>query len=232
MKRLSYFLHLLLLTVLTSASSCDKNSPPPAECPQVRRAPAEFLAYWYFPTGSYWVYHKRGANPAEVDTVTVIGTEVRVFQPGFNTYGLPTCTELYDYALQHSNRRYFPGTSSNNGFRGLESLQTQEEGGQWFVTQESRAANLSPLGFLWSYPQRPVGQPIANQGPILLDTLPVRVPAGTFNRSVHLRIPFLDDSARVDYLYSYHLTRGIGTTRRVYANLGTWELTSYYLAPK
>ncbi|WP_152559749.1 hypothetical protein [Hymenobacter sp. IS2118] len=230
MRLLPCSLYLLLIAVLTSASNCDKSSPPASECPQVRRAPAEFLAYWYFPMGSYWVYHKRGANPTEVDTVTVIGTEVRVFQPGSNTYGLPTCVELYDYALWHSNRRYFRGYSSFNDFRGLESFETQEEGGQWFVTQN--AQNMYDIGFLWSYPQRPVGQSIANRGPILLDTLPVRVPAGTFNRSVHLRVNAVHDSTQGPFVRSYHLTRGIGTTRRVYANLGTWELTSYYLAPQ
>ncbi|RYE91155.1 MAG: hypothetical protein EOO37_01075 [Cytophagaceae bacterium] len=224
---------LLLLAGLLVAGSCGKKSAPgPAQCDQVRRAPASFLAYWYFPTGSYWVYHKLGAPAAEVDTLRVIGQQVRVFEPEQNTYGLPTCTELYEHQLWHSNRRYFPGYSPNNNYRGTESLYTQEESGEWFVTQSNRAANLSPLGFLWSYPQRPVGQPIANTGPTLLDTLAVTVPAGTFRRSVHLRIPYLDDSMRVDYLYDYHLTRGIGYTRLRYANLGTWELTSYYLAPR
>ena len=223
---------LLLAALLTSASSCEKNNPP-AECKQVRRAPTEFLAYWHFPVGSYWVYHKRGSSPLEVDTVTATYSNVRVFKPGQKTYGMPACTELYQYTLWHSNRRYFKGYSSIDGFRGLERFYTQEENGQWFVTQESRAANLSPLGFLWSYPQRSVGQPIANRGPALLDTLPVTVPAGMFNRSVHLRIPFLFDSTRADaqYLYDYHLTRGIGYTRLRYANLGTWELAKYYIAP-
>ncbi|MBJ6109004.1 hypothetical protein JAO73_08285 [Hymenobacter sp. BT523] len=54
------------------------------------------------------------------------------------------------------------------------------------------------------------------------------VPAGRFPRSVHLRIPFLFDSAR----YDYHLTRGVGYTRKAYANLGTWELVKYHLAPR
>ena len=59
-------------------------------------------------------------------------------------------------------------------------------------------------------------------------------PSGTFNRSVHLRIPFFFDSTRAEgqYLYDYHLTRGVGYTRLRYANLGTWELVKYVLAPR
>ena len=228
MKR--FYLFALLTALAFAGSSCRKTPAEPAQCAQMQRAPAAFLAYWYFPQGSYWVYQKRGSQPVEVDTVTVIYTQVRVLQPGASTYGLPTCTELYDYTCWHSNRRYFRGYNPADGYRGLEYFSTQEESGQWFVSQESRAANLSPLGFMWSYPQRPVGQPIAHTGPTLLDTIPVRVPAGTFPRSVHLRIPYLDDSTRVDYLYEYHLTRGIGYTRKVYANLGTWELVAYHLA--
>ena len=219
----------MLASLLTG--SCQKTGrTEPANCPQVQQAPAAFLAYWYFPKGSYWVYQKRGSQPIEVDTVTVIGTEVRVFQPGQTTYGLPTCTELYDLACWHSNRRAFPGYSSNNGFRGLESFGSQEESGQWFVTQTTE--NMYDIGFLWSYPQRPVGQPIANTGPTLLDTIPVSVPAGTFQRSVHLRINAAHDSTKGPFMHSYHLTRGIGYTRKVYAKLGTWELRSYYIAPR
>lgn len=217
---------------LLLAAGCRKAAPAPSECAQLQRAPAEFLAYWYFPKGSYWVYQKRGAQPVEVDTVTVIGTRVRVLSPDATTYGLPTCTELYDYTLWHSNRRYFRGFSSDDGFRGLELLHTQGGGGQWFVSQNSEA-DIVPLGLLWSFPQAPVGQPIAHSGPTLLDTIPVAVPAGRFPRSVHLRIPFLYDSTGgVNYLYDYHLTRGVGYTRKVYANLGTWELRSYYIAPQ
>ena len=219
-----------LLAAGFGVSGCRKTPAAPAQCGQVSKAPAAFLANWYFPQGSYWVYQKRGSQPVEVDTVTAIYAQVRVFQPGATTYGLPTCTELYDYTCWHSNRRAFPGYSPNNGFRGLESFETQEESGQWFVSQTSDY--MYDLGFLWSYPQRPVGQPIANTGPTLLDTIPVIVPAGTFSRSVHLRSNATRDSARGAFLRSYHLTRGIGYTRKVYANLGTWELRSYYIAPK
>ncbi|GAA4039367.1 hypothetical protein GCM10022409_26250 [Hymenobacter glaciei] len=221
---------LALVALLLTGSGCRKTPAAPSECAQVQRAPAAFLAYWYFPKGSYWVYQKRGSQPVEVDTVTVIGTEVRVFRPGANTYGLPTCTELYELACWHSNRRYFRGTSANSNYRGLEHFETQEENGQWFVSQ--RAENMYDIGFFWYYPQRPVGQPIASDGPVLLDTTAVSVPAGTFKRSVHLRVDAFRDSTQGPFVRSYHLTRGIGTTRRVYANLGTWELRSYYIAPR
>lgn len=231
MKRFPLLCLTLSAALLLLGSGCRKTPAEPAQCAQVQRAPAAFLAYWYFPKGSYWVYQKRGSQPVEVDTVTVDGAETQVFQPGDPVRLLPTCTELPALTLQHSNRRYFRGFSSNNGFRGLEILNGHAEGSEWFVRQSSEAS-LIPLGFLWSYPQRPIGQPIANTGPTLLDTLAVTVPAGSFYRSVHLRIPFLYDSANAtNYLYDYHLTHGIGYTRKVYANLGTWELRSYYIAP-
>ena len=230
MKRFPLLCLALSAALLLLGSGCRKTPAEPAQCAQVQRAPAAFLAYWYFPKGSYWVYQKRGSQPVEVDTVTVIGTEVRVLQPGATTYGLPTCTELYDLACWHSNRRYFPGTSSNSNYRGMEHFETQEESSQWFVSQS--AENMYDIGFMWSDLQRSIGQPIANTGLTLLDTLSVAVPAGRFSRSVHLRVDAFHDSTRGSFVRSYHLTRGIGTTRRVYANLGTWELRSYYIAPK
>ncbi|MBJ6109005.1 hypothetical protein JAO73_08290 [Hymenobacter sp. BT523] len=133
-----------LFSVILLAGGCQKSPAGPTECTQVARASAAFPAYWHFPQGSYWVYQKRGSTPVEVDTVTVIGSRVRVFQPGQTTYGLPTCTELYDYTCWHSNRRYFPGVSPNSGFRGLEYFQAEGQESQWGVAQNSEAANLSP----------------------------------------------------------------------------------------
>ena len=226
-----FYLLVLPAALALAGSGCRKTPAEPAQCGQVSRAPAAFLAYWYFPQGSYWVYQKRGSQPVEVDTVTAIYAQMRVFQPGATTYGLPTCTELYNYTCWHSNRRYFRGTSANSNYRGMEQFETQEEGGQWFVSQSS-VDYMYAAEFYWASLLRPLGQPIASAGPVLLDTTAVRVPAGTFPRSVHLQNTALHDSARGPFVRSYHLTRGIGTTRRVYANLGTWELRSYYIAPK
>jgi hypothetical protein len=220
---------LLVAVVGLLAGACRKETPA-AVCAQVATAPAAFLQHWYFPVGSYWVYHRLGSQPLQVDTLTVVSAEQRVFQPGASTYGAPTCTNLYELVMWHSNRQVFRGYSSLDDFRGQERLYSQEENGHWFVSQVSES-NLSPLGFLWSYPQRPVGAAIANGGPILLDTLPVHVPAGAFPRSAHLRIAYFRDSSRVDYLYDYHLTQGIGYTRLRYANLGTWQLASFHIAP-
>ena len=120
----SWFSVLLLV-----AGGCGTGSAPAPTCAQVRRAPAAFLAYWYFPKGSYWVYRKRGSQPLEVDTLSVIDQQVRVFEPGQTTYGLPTCTELYEQHLWHSNRRYFRGYRPDDGYRGYEHLYSQEESG-------------------------------------------------------------------------------------------------------
>ena len=38
---------------------------------------------------------------------------------------------------------------------------------------------------------------------------------------------WVQDSADGNFLRRYHLTRGVGFTRKVYTQIGTWELIAY-----
>ncbi|MBC6700264.1 hypothetical protein [Hymenobacter sp. BT190] len=200
------------------------------ECPQVGQAPQAFLNYWYFPEGSYWVYKQRGSVPAILDTVRAFSVKKRLFKPGENTFGLPTCVEIYECNFSHSNRSFFRGLSSLQNFTGFEHISSLYTGDEWGAQQATEAGNMYSPGLILSFPLPSPGTRLTAAGPMLLDTMAVTVPAGQFRHSLHFAISFRD-STTANFLRRYQLSRGIGYTRLVYTQLGTWELIAYKITP-
>ncbi|AHJ95452.1 hypothetical protein [Hymenobacter swuensis] len=225
--------HILVVCFLTLSAwlgACKKQDVV-HDCDQVEKAPQEFLDYWSFPPGSYWVYKQRGSVPAVFDTVRG-GTQTRVFKPGQATYGLPTCVTLYEAHFTHSNRTFFRGYSSLQNFAGGESLFCQGSGNEWGVQQSNEAGNIYSTGLILVYPLPPPGTMLSRLGPTLLDTVPVTVPAGRFPHSLHFGTAFIDSTTSgINFLRRFHLARGVGYTRKVYTRIGTWELVAYKINP-
>jgi len=219
--------HILLLIVpfTTLLGGCKKQTVM-EECPQVAEAPQEFLNYWFFPEGSYWVYRQRGSAPAVYDTVRAFAAKTRVFKPGQATYGLPTCVALYEANFSHSNRTFFRGLSSLQNFMGFENISSLNSGSAWGGQQTTNAGNLYSPGLFFAYPLPPPGTMLSPDGPLLLDTAAVTVPVGRFARSRHFAV-FFRDSTVGNYLRRFQLSRGVGYTRLVYTGIGTWELVAY-----
>ena len=219
--------HVLASALLLALglSACKKQTVV-GECAQVVRAPQAFLDYWFFPEGSYWVYQQRGSSPAVLDTVRAAPPQTRVFKPGQATYGLPTCVAIYEAHFGHSNRTFFRGYSDLNQFRGSESIFCQGNDNGWGIRQSNTAGNTYSTGLILTYPLPAPGGMLSATGPTLLDTLPVRVPAGQFRGSLHFATSFRD-STEGNFVRRYQLTRGVGFTRKVYTGIGTWELVAY-----
>lgn len=199
------------------------------ECDQVEKAPQDFLDYWFFPEGSYWVYRQRGSVPAVLDTIRTLAAETRVFKPGQATYGLPTCVTLYETHFSHSNRTYFRGYSSLQNFAGAEHIFSLNSGTEWGAQQNNEAGNIYSTGLILVHPLPPPGMMLSRVGPTLLDTVPVTVPAGRFPHSLHFGTGFTDSTSVVggNFLRRFHLARGVGYTSKVYTRIGTWELVAY-----
>jgi len=94
---------------------CNKND----ECEQVTQAPQEFLDYWFFPEGSWWVYRNQDG---EFDTVTCTIRESNFYKPE-DAYGLIPCLYYYRCYYKHSNKKYFPdvGMKNRHSLEGLSS---------------------------------------------------------------------------------------------------------------
>jgi len=218
-----------LWTLVLWGSACKKQDVGQV-CAQVVQPPPAFLAYWFFPKGSYWVYRQRGSMPAVLDTVRVESTLTRIFQPGDVTYGLPTCTEVHEAHFSHSNRQFFRGYSALDNYAGMEHLFCQGNGTTWAIQQSNEAGNIYSTGLVLAYPFSAPSTALATTGPTLLDTSAVSVPAGYFRRSFQFATSFRDSTAS-NFLRRYQLSSGVGYTRKIYSQIGTWELISYQIAP-
>lgn len=219
---------IIRFVALSTLLGACKKEPTVTECNYVEQAPREFLDYWFFPDGSYWVYRQRGSVPAVLDTVRTLAAETRVFKPGQATYGLPTCVTLYEAHFSHSNRTFFRGYSSLQNFIGAEHVVSLNSGKGWGAQQSNEAGNIYSTGLILVHPLPQPGIMLSRLGPTLLDTLPVTVPAGRFLHSLHFATAFIDSTTSgVNFLRRFHLTRGVGYTSKVYTGIGTWDLVAY-----
>jgi len=118
MKKIRYLIFLPIASLMFLNMDCNKND----ECEVITQAPQEFLDYWFFPVGSWWVYKNQDG---EFDTVTCTIRESNFYTPD-DANGLIPCLYYYICYYKHSNKHYFPdtgmynthkiqGVSSNNG---------------------------------------------------------------------------------------------------------------------
>ncbi|MEA3496383.1 MAG: hypothetical protein U9R42_10150 [Bacteroidota bacterium] len=109
MKHLKYLIFSLVIFLLLQVSSCREKG-----CEAIKKAPQEFLDYWYFPEGSWWVYQNQDG---EIDTVKCFENKIE------HDYDFFPCVFQYLSAVKHSNKKYFyqkdyPQYSGHN-FQGL-----------------------------------------------------------------------------------------------------------------
>ncbi len=237
--------HLLyvLLSLPVLATSCDKTATdggdqPRVPCASVAEAPPAFLRYWYFPTGSWWVYQLKDSVPAVYDTVR-LGTD-REFRQPYDPGGAQPCVWMYYGQFRHSNRTYFPGPPLMAGGppqQGTESLYsfTGTSLTRWGVSHTSEAG-FYPAEACFIYPFI-IGQPV--QRHLVSDTLKVTVPAGTFARTVHIQFnPTVSAPTDFSYITDCWWVYGAGIVKRTFSvsqsvplSGTTWELINYHIAP-
>jgi hypothetical protein len=92
-----YALSLLSLTLLLAC----KEDEPLQKCESVEEAPQDFLDYWFFPEGSYYVYKLRGEE--RHDTMVVDHITDEYYQPYDHHSPTFPCTRLYTLTGKHSD---------------------------------------------------------------------------------------------------------------------------------
>lgn len=107
MKTTFHILILLLigLTLQNCGNDCD------ADCTEIKEAPKEFLEYWYFPEGSWWVYQLQDSTKIVFDTI-VLRFSDRYFETEkqeCTDLSYPPCISRYETLFTHSNLEYYPG---------------------------------------------------------------------------------------------------------------------------
>ncbi|MBC7447952.1 MAG: hypothetical protein H7330_07815 [Hymenobacteraceae bacterium] len=220
-KRLLFSLLGLLLT-----SGCKKDPPP---CETIAEAPPAFLAYWYFPEGSWWVYQLQDSVPAVFDTVRVVHRwqgQVES-EPGEGRL----CRFGYTVRYEHSNAAYFPGVPGKKGF---EALAIEPK---WSLSHYSKAGFYSMQGHSFVYPFV-IGRGVMPDDYLTADTAQLTTPAGTFARTVHVHTDYMPpDSMRYSLVRDAWRSYGVGLTKiafspsRTPVSGTTWELVNYHIAP-
>lgn len=67
--------HFITITFLICTGLLFQNCDRTPECQKIYEPPQDFLDYWYFPEGSWWIYKLKDTVPAVYDTVRVTGSE-------------------------------------------------------------------------------------------------------------------------------------------------------------
>lgn len=212
----------MLLLFISLSYGCSKSEFGP-KCQAVKKAPEEFLDYWFFPKDSWWVYKLKGSSPAVYDTVTTAGIpKADYFEPYEQIppyfYSGP-CEMYYQYMLLHSNSTYFPRRDRSEG---REILSSESFGDRWVVNQIWDTKGLATEDFLFTYPLQ-VGVKPGCCEYWAADTHAVVTPTYVFPKSVTFVAP--DSTEYRSVRVSFSKEAGI-SYRRLY-NGQEWELVNY-----
>lgn len=226
MKRVSLILISLLLTLTISLSvvSCKKE---PLKCTEITEAPNEFLRYWFFPVGSYWVYQLRDTTGV-YDTVRVVYNEIKHFEPTAHTMDQVPCSQRYYSLWQHSNEDYFNPTPYQDAFFNLESYFNSPN--NWSVSFNSQV-DYYGFPYMFEFPYQ-AGKNM-NIGAYLESIDSLITPKGTFFHTLHIR-PTTNlfekaDTNIADYPNHIYLSPDIGISRIEYTHNQKWELVDYHI---
>jgi hypothetical protein len=207
--------------------SCCKDDPEDSrpKCQTVTHAPQEFLDYWFFPRGSWWVYKLKGSSPAVFDTVTNTGRlEAFYAEPDEDSGLAAPCEMFYVNDLLHSNRTYFAGPSPDQ--KGAEAITGYRFGNKWIISQSWIALGHGSEGYVFFYPFS-IGEELGPSENRVVDTNAVVTPTYTFHNSVGMYGGNPDTSASPRR--KVYFTKGVGITYRRYFNGEVWELINYHI---
>ena len=119
---------IFLLGMLVYACK-EKPTPKPEVCDVVTEAPEDFLNYFFYPEGSYWVYRQDSAGGL-IDTLKIVRSRIGYFTDNVSSGGGNTGinTAVYQIWVEHTNPFFyvegkplvacFTGYSTNKGKNG------------------------------------------------------------------------------------------------------------------
>lgn len=211
--------YILIFLYFIILQACGKNDRD--ECSIIQKAPNDYLDYWFFKEGSFWVYQLIDSAKT-IDTVKVIRVWIETSTPRMvdlaeeNTYDhFVACKEHNNLSIQHSNQQYFtPGGASNESY--LTTIYAKDEN-SYYLGNNFCCKNTGS-GFLIKYPF--VLEDEITNGGHFVDTNSVTTPMQTFNNVIHIFGP-----ANRHYFFS----KGIGLVKTIYPDSTEWELITYEL---
>lgn len=226
MKNLLY-LSLLLPFIL---GSCHKNQYVCKEQDLVE-APPEFLQYWYFPKGSYWIY-KLQDTVGVYDTMRVT-SDYKRYCKGDDPHN-PDCDQgnciwMYSNTWEHSSDKYFRVMGCPT--KGQQGLTTYYLGDYWAISGNTNCFSSYLPDFLLKYPFKVGEKYMGNNLIVSEDTL--NVVAGMFPKTLEI-IPDYGtaiDSIKAYYVKKLYICPNVGVIKWQYSQSGTWELVEYDVTP-
>jgi hypothetical protein len=188
--------------ILLMNSNCDKEpiNPNPGFTDTLFQS-HEFLDYWYFEEGSWWIY-KRTDTVAEIyDTAIVTRTWNQFI---FSKYFQPYCIERYYMDVYHTSE-YLAKDGQNINY---------ESNQQGVLSVNYGGGYLGGTNFFW-WPLefKSVGYNT------MIDTIAININPGTYSNVVHIR-------STGGY---YWISKNFGLVKLNSYDGETWELISHHL---
>ena len=224
--RTTIYLIILLLTGL-SLQNCGNDCD--ADCTEIKEAPKEFLDYWYFPEGSWWIYQLQDSTKEVFDTIRLAGSAEYYSDVEIGCYdnNYEPCIRRYEAYFEHSSNFYSDPVSSKLGGE-LYRCQFNSNNEKWYLAQHASTLKLHSYQTFVLYP---------------FDTLDRYLYGGqicglneqfTFKGDTVNSFSICQPIDPVGERQMYHemtYAQGIGLVSITYDNKETWDLIDYNINP-
>jgi len=219
-----FYFCLFILLLIILGISCKKRN----ECETVPEVPKDYLDYWFFPVGSFWVYQLEDSSSA-IDTLTVTYVEVSISPKDMIDDGKDyiggyrvACRKHHSIALTHSSLLF---SSSNTG-QGTEiyfsTIQSEDINDYYLNGSDGCGPEYVFLRKLVHFPFS-VGEQIPD-GAHFIDTNAVVTPLQTFNNVIHIIEPH-----GKPYKKHYYFSKKVGLVKTICPDSTVWILINYQI---
>lgn len=218
---------IIFLFIGLSLQNCGNDCD--ADCTEIKEAPKEFLDYWYFPKGSWWVYQLQDSTQKVFDTVTLAGMEENYSDVEIGCFdnNYEPCIKRYDAYFEHANKEYYSPSTEEFGGELFQCLYNSSNS-KWYLLQVAVTRKLHSYETFVLYP---------------FDTLDTYAYGGkicklnqTFDfqgkEYLSFSVCLQEEPVGEAQMYSkMTFAQGIGLVSITYDNEETWNLIDYNVNP-
>lgn len=214
--------------VLLCFFSCGPKQPEIPPCKEFAEAPQEFLDYWFFPKGSFWVY-KLDSSADIYDTVVVdISNAGRgVTDPEAGIY--EGCGMVYWTSLTHSDTIFHTPPKKDIAFRSKSNFRTYygKTTGSWSLYDEGGDGKYLMAGDLFWYPFKDGEIAEGNSTDIKFNGLITFESSkfGVLDSTIFLSTTIKFYNSR--HFKEMYIAKNIGIVKIKYNSGEVWELVGY-----
>ncbi len=195
-------------------------------------APPEFLRYWYFPKGSWWVYQLQD-TVGVYDTMRVVSDYKRYCnRDGASDIDCDQapCTWMYSNTWEHSNDSYFR-VGGGCPEKGTNYFSSYYFGSYWITQSSGRCFPSYVPEYPIKYPFI-VGEKYMGNNQILSEET-MTIAGEVFPKTIHIIPDYggVIDTVQAYFVKSIYLCPTVGVIKWQYSHSGTWELIAYDVTP-